>query len=148
MKRAKKTAAPIGRLDNWPSLLESAMRERWSRPFRWGEQDCCKFAATLVEAMSGQDLARGFGRYKGQLGAARILKRAGGVEGLMEGVAARHGMQEWPGVAYARRGDVCLIKTEGGEALGVCVGQKIAGAGPNGVELVPIEQARRAWRVG
>jgi hypothetical protein len=147
MPRKQKPEALLVRMDNWPGLLEVALQERARRAFAWGKQDCCMFAAAMVKAMTGRNLARGFA-YKGKLGAAKLLKREGGVEGLIEGIAARYGLAEHQGVFYARRGDVCLIKLADGEALGICMGAKIAGAGPKGVEFVPLAQAKRAWRVG
>jgi hypothetical protein len=145
--KAKRAEPPLVRIDNWPSLLEAELQARIARPFAWGEQDCCMFAAAMGEAMTRRNLARGL-RYKGQLGAVRLLKRYGGVEGLMEHLAGRYGLAECKGVLYARRGDVCLLKLPDGEGLGVCVGANVAGAGPLGVVLVPLPQARRAWRIG
>ena len=137
----------LKRIDNWPSLLEQELQARMRRKFEWGQQDCCTFASALVAAMTGVNIARMFGPYKSQVGAARILKRVGGVIGLMQRVAERFQLTQLPGVLYARRGDVCLIKTADGDALGICIGASVAGAGVDGVELVPLNSAMRAWRI-
>ena len=157
---SKRSASnPLVRIDNWPSLLEQELQARFARPFVWGENDCCIFAASLVEAMTGVDLAAKWrGRYTKALGAGRFLKKEGGLEGLMQKLAAKHAMEALPSVLYARRGDVVLMdvpttvatngESAGGPALGICVGARVAAAGENGVVFVPLEQARRAWRVG
>jgi hypothetical protein len=135
------------RLENWPSLLAAFLADE--KPFAWGSRDCCLFAADAVLCITGLDPAIDFrGRYKTAKGAARVLKKYGGLEGAVEVIALDHGMMEVP-VGLAQRGDVVLIDSPRGLALAV-VNLKggVTAQGPDGVIHHDIRVAHRAWRVG
>ena len=134
------------RRPDWPERLAEAVRAARGRPFAWGRHDCALFAFDCVRAMTGVDHLAAFrGRYRSAKGAARALKRIGGVETLEELVVGIFGQPE-PIVA-AQRGDVVLLDTERGPALGVCLGARSAFAGPDGLAYAPTASARAAWRV-
>lgn len=142
------------RFHDWPTRLHAAIESRRATPFKWGSNDCCMFAADVVLAITGADIAAQFrGKYDDALGAARVLRETGGISGAVEAAAAEHGFACLPSVAYAQRGDLIELDTEpngdaGGPALGVCVGSMVAGAGEAGTVFVPPVKCRRAWRVG
>lgn len=143
------------RFNDWPTRLHAAIEARRSMPFTWGKNDCCMFAADLVKAMTGGDIAAKWrGAYSDAVGAALAIKRGGGIAGLVESVSAEFGLRELPSVAYAQRGDLVEIDIEhtagdaAGPALGVCVGAQVAAAGEKGVVFVPTLKCRKAWRVG
>jgi hypothetical protein len=144
---------------NWATLLAKIVEARRETAFRWGKQDCCLFAADVVQELTGEDLAAEWrGKYRTATGAERVLRPLGGINGLMDQLAARHGLARLESAFLAQRGDVVVLdvppadkradKRVCGPALGICIGQKAAGAGPNGLVFVPIAQCRRAWRVG
>jgi hypothetical protein len=134
------------RRSDWPERLADAVRAARSRPFVWGRHDCALFAFDCVLAMTGEDHLAAFrGRYRSAKGAVRALKRIGGVKTLEELVA---GILGAPGQAQtAQRGDLVLLDTEIGPALGVCLGARCAFAGPDGLAYAPTVAAREAWRV-
>ena len=127
----------------------AALQAKRGEPFAWGRNDCATFACDIAEAVCGVDFADPLrGRYKTRRGAARVLKgfAGGGLDVAAEKIAVQHGRPE-VAPSMARRGDLVLIDTDLGLALGVCVGESIASAGPDGVALMPLSAARRAWRV-
>lgn len=135
------------RLDNWPSLLAAFLADE--KPFVWGSRDCCLFAADAVLCITGIDPAIDFrNRYTTAKGAARVLKKYGGLKGAVERITMDHGMMEVP-VALAQRGDVVLIDSPAGDALAV-VNLKggVTAQGPDGLTHHGVSTARRAWRVG
>jgi hypothetical protein len=130
------------RFENWPSLLADFLADE--KPFAWGSRDCCLFAADAVLCITGTDPAKGYrGRYKTAIGAARLQRLYGGLAGLMK----KTGMEEVHPLR-SHRGDVVLLDTPLGEALGVIdMSGRIAGQGPGGTTRYPLSSARRAWRV-
>lgn len=144
----------LSRFHDWPSRLIAAIESRRNEPFKWGTQDCCMFAADIVMAITGGDIAAKWRvTYTDAIGAALAIKRGGGIDGLVAGVADDFGLRALPSVAYAQRGDLVEIDIENtgdsaGPALGVCVGSMVAGAGADGVVFVPLLKCRKAWRVG
>lgn len=137
----------IMRLENWPSLLADFLADE--KPFEWGARDCSLFAADAVFRITGSDPAKSLrGKYKTEKGAARILKRRGGLEKVAAKLAADSGMEEIPPL-MAQRGDVVLINTPLGAALGIInLRGEVAGQGAQGIECYPANRALRAWRVG
>lgn len=117
------------------------------RPFAWGQNDCCLFAADCVLAICGVDIADEYrGKYSTALGAFRAVKKYGGLEAAIERACAS---AEFPQVSvdFARRGDLVLFDTEHGPALGICLGVDSWLAGENGLVCVHTNQCRKAWRV-
>lgn len=130
------------RVDGWEERLAEVVEAAESRPFEWGVHDCCTFAAACVDAITGSDHV---GRldYADERAAKRILACHGG---LLEAVTSRLGVTVG-GWAHARRGDVCLVPTEQGDGLGVCLGTHIAVAAEQGIERYPLPLARWVWRI-
>ena len=131
------------RLHHWQTALEALVRQRRRMPFAWGVQDCGLWAADCVQAVTGEDIAADLrGTYKDEQGAARVLKRLGGVAGI---AAARLGPAVGP--SSAQIGDVVLVQFVGRDTLAVCMGNGTAMApGVAGLVAVPTAQALRAWR--
>lgn len=115
-------------------------------PFRYGEHDCCMFAARCVDAMSGTALSRLLPQlYHDEESAFAFIERQGGIVNAATKLLGVDPVRGW---AQARRGDVCMVDTERGPGLGVCVGQRIAVADEVGLALYPVDQARLVWRIG
>lgn len=132
------------RLEYWPQILADFIAAA-DRPFCWGTWDCGLLAADCVLAMTGVDIAAEFrGRYKTARGARKVMR--GDMAQMMARVSQTYGMPAIPPLA-AQRGDMVMIDTPLGDALGICVGSRVACAGPDGLVYVPIAQALLAWRV-
>lgn len=111
------------------------------RAFAWGEWDCVRFAAGAVEVITGERPALPV--YASALDAARLTRE----RSLRARVCDVLGPEFPP--ALAHRGDVVLW-TQGedyAETLGVCVGDLLACAGPDGLAMAPMTAAVAAWRI-
>lgn len=149
----------MGKAHDFHEKLFAAVAARRVAPFTWGTNDCALFACDVLFAATGQDFAAPFrGRYRSARGAARVLKefsglsaaglrRAGGALAATAAKIARdHGRPEVAPL-MAQRGDMVLVETEAGPALGVCLGEAAAVAGEAGMTMCPATLWRRAWRV-
>lgn len=135
------------RKSNWPAALTLFLNEKQQQPFDWKENNCSFFASDWVAILTGIDPAANYrASVDSALSAARVLAEAGGIESITEQECAAN---NWPEVSprLAQRGDVCLVDSEAGPALGVVAGSSAAFAGPRGVEFVPVSACRRAWRI-
>lgn len=126
--------------DAWVAYLDA----RALRPLAWGSRanDCISFAAGAVEALTGRDLiaAAGF-RWASAAGAARVLKRVGGIAGALDLVLPR------TECAMAHRGDVGLAVIEGRESCVVIEGALVVGPGVERLVRVPRAVLVQAWSV-
>ncbi len=141
----------MNRFPDWPERLHAEIEAAHERPFSWGRHDCALFAADVVRAVTGEDIAAWFrGRYKTRRGAYGALKRfaGGGLEQAMDKQAVARGMAAIR-PALAQRGDMVLVDTPEGPALAICVGRFAAQvAESGGVAFADMSLARRAWAVG
>lgn len=135
------------RHEDWPRCLDEAIAVARVQPFAWGRHDCCLFAADCVVAMTGEDPAAAWrDRYdNADDGYALLTERHRG--DLAAAVDAVLGLR-LPGPAFAQRGDVVLIDTSNGLALGVCAGRHhLIPAKPVGLVPFRLSQALAAWRI-
>lgn len=145
---ASPLTAPSIRREDWPSGLAEVLERARHEAFAWGQHDCCLFAADVADALCGTQIAARFrGRYKTARGARGLLRRLGGLDGLMTLAGP-----EIP-VTLAQRGDLVALPAEDGPQsagvmLAVAVGDVAAGAGVDGLAFFPIARAERAWAVG
>lgn len=135
------------RRHDWPQRLAEIVDQARAAPFAWGSHDCALgFAVACVQAMTGEDLGVEYrGRYDDALSAARIMREVAG--GGIENVATRALGKALDNPLMAQRGDVVMIETERGNALGICLGGTLAFAGERGLGFMEIGSAIRAWRV-
>ena len=132
------------RVEDWPRRLAAFVERARHRPFQWGVNDCALLAAAWVLEAAGEDFAAPFrGRYEDKAVAVALLAARGGLEAVV--TAALGAPLAVP--ALARRGDVVMVETAEGRALGVCVGAVAACAGAAGLAFVEMGQWRQAWRV-
>ena len=144
----------IKRREDWPTRLVNFIAKAQRLSFSWGEKngghDCGLFAANAIEEMTGRDPASWFrGRYSTKIGAYRALKKfsGGGIEEAACRISDENNFPEIP-VLTAQRGDLVLLCTREGHALGICVGAHIACARPGfGLTYISLSHAERAWRV-
>ena len=135
------TDNPTGRkLPGWRARLTNFLRENHQRPFEAGRWDCAIWAAGAVEAMTGEDLMRGFRGYRTIAEGKRKLQ-AKGFEDHVAYVAAH--LPEVP-PAFAQPGDVAVIE---GQSLGIVQGANVYFFGVNGFGVLPFTVIERAFRV-
>jgi hypothetical protein len=137
------------RFDDWPERLDQFVAGAIDKYFEWGSFDCCLFSCDAVLAITGVDLAADFrGSYSSELGAARLLAKYRGVEGIAWKVAAEHSILEVP-VLMAQRGDIVIMDGERGPTLGIVAphGDKALFLGVDGMAAVELSKCRKAWRI-
>lgn len=113
-------------------------------PFVWGDADCCRFASRVVQAMTDEDPARiHAGEGIDAIGAQTLVDAAGGMFALLS-----RALGPSIEVNRASRGDVMLLSLIGGrETAGICLGDRVACQGSDGVVYLPRGRARAAWRI-
>lgn len=101
----------LKRRDDWRARLAAEMDRQRREAFAWGKQDCAiGFAAGIIEAVTGTDLARGYrGKYRSAKGALKVLQGEG-VETLGD-LAAKFLPECHP--AFARVGDIGVVAADG-----------------------------------
>lgn len=131
------------RLPDWRTRLTAYVVDTAHDPFVPGKTDCALWAAGAVEAMTGEDLARGFRGYRTIAGGWKKLK----AKGFVDHVALLASVLEEIPPAFAQVGDVAVVAGEDGPALGIVQGELIYVSAPAGRSLLPLSHARRAFRV-
>lgn len=132
------------RLKDWQSRLQDVLAAAKTRPFTWGEHDCCLFGADVVRAQTGRDPAEKWrGTYGTASEAVRLLAELGGLDAL----CAMAGSEADP--VMAGLGDVGIAASAERECVCVHSGQCwLAVTADDGLAIVPRETVRRAWKVG
>ncbi|MCL2761446.1 MAG: hypothetical protein FWD70_07360 [Desulfuromonadales bacterium] len=132
------------RYEAWDIKLMAFIETRANMPFKWGEHDCCLFAADAVLEITGIDYAEKFrGKYADMENATKLIKQNGG--NMSEMI---NGLLETPiKPALAQRGDVVMYETEDGPALGICTGVNAVFAAPTGLNTRPTLDCQYAWRI-
>ncbi len=144
----------LKRLEHWDTdLLHQFLLERRKTPFKWGEHDCCLFAADAIQAITGVDIASDFrGRYSDQASAIDAIKSVTGgttVEDAALYCATKAGLPELPHPNFAHRGDLVLLNDAGQLIAGVIgLNSKPLSVGDKGMKALPLSSVKRAWRVG
>ena len=137
----------LKRVEDWVSRLDAYFESVKSRPFMWGEFDCCLFVAEACAAITGtHPVPDAAGAYKTKIGAYRWLRREFGGAGEM--LTLLCGAPVDPN--FARRGDVALIKAENGFALGIIdlSGEWIICVDETGLKRVEKWHASQFWAIG
>lgn len=130
------------RRSDWQARLGVLIEERKVAPFEWGSNDCCLWVADAVLAMTGIDPAHDIrGAYKTARGAASALRMHGGLAGAGE----RCGTPIPPLCAAA--GDVGIVNDGESDLLAVCNGDVWLAVAKNGLGMMSLSAARKAWRV-
>lgn len=127
-------------------LAYLAQREGWR--FGFGQegrvQDCARFCDGGVLAFHGQSpLAAFAGQWTTARGAARVIRRAGGLAATVSKV------MDPVSISQARRADVALyIDAKGAEALALVEGPTLVGPAEGlGLARLPRGAMVRAWTV-
>lgn len=132
------------RLPDWRARLGVHLTETAADGFRYGSNDCALFAAGAVRAMTGHDPAAAWrGTYTSLEGGLKRLRKAG-FEDHVDHVAKL--LVEVP-PAFAQVGDIALVETPEGLALGIFTGETIACLRLTGLGHLPRKAAVKAWTV-
>ncbi|MBY6113289.1 hypothetical protein KUW09_04880 [Mameliella alba] len=109
--------------------------------YRPGRHDCALFVAGAVKVMTGTDHARGWRSKYRSIKRGQVMLRDRGFDGHVGFVAAHY-----PEVApiLAQAGDIAVID---GDNLGVVQGAGVYVLRPDGLGIVPLTAAERAFRV-
>lgn len=113
-------------------------------PFAEGSHDCALFAAGAVEAMTGRNMAADWrGRYTTIRGGIRVLRRAGHDDHIALAASL------FPETSTPQLGDIAVMPTERGPALGIVQGpgQGVYLPGEFGLVVVPIKTALQFFEV-
>lgn len=133
----------LRRFPDWPKRLDQAIEAGRSKPFVWGSHDCVLFAADVVLALTGEDLAAQWrGQYDSAETALRAIHKGGGLITM-----AADALGEPVPVLSARRGDVVLYRDERGPSLGICLDRKCAFTGVDGLTFKSLKECEQAWHV-
>lgn len=136
----------LERLPDWNTRVANALADRAARPFAWGVNDCAIFAADVIEAATGHDLAAPYrGRYRSRRGASLTLKANGwaSLADLADSLLPRQ-------ADHLRRGDIVLYAGRHGDFLGVVWAGGVFGPDDRGVRVWPLDRGliNGAWKVG
>lgn len=135
------------KLVDWRPRLRAFLAAQADAPFVMGGiggMDCGAFAGGAIEAMTGENPhAKVAGRYKTMAGALRALKRLGHDDHIA--YAASLLTDIYP--PYAAFGDIAVVDSPEGPALGVVVGAHIEVRAPGGRGVAPLTDAVRAFRI-
>jgi hypothetical protein len=135
-------AQALTRCQDWPTVLARYVHDRLHTPFAWGHQDCCRFAADAVAAMTGTDPMSDLRHVRTAEAATRLLA----TYPLTTLASARLGPMR--PAAVAQRGDVVLLCHNGRQLLGLCVGVDWVAPAAHGLTFGPMHTALGAWPVG
>lgn len=132
---------------DWLDRLWETIEARRMLPFRWGAfvdaHDCCTFVAICVEAMTDRELVPALlAEYSNEETANAYIARAGGLEAA---ISSHLGAPKR--LAFMSRGDVALVEVAGRQFAGVCIGDSVVSAGPDGLGSNPASCALVAWGV-
>jgi hypothetical protein len=141
----------MNRMLDWETKLADFIHANLRTPFAWGKFDCCLFACDAVQAVTGTDLARDFrGKYDSLASAYAMAKEysGGAIAELAEKKAAEYELAEVP-LAFASRGDVVLVSTVLGDALGIIGMDGIDALCSASHGLVKVSRSawKKAWRI-
>ena len=132
------------KLVDWRPRLRAFLAAQAEAPFAYGSADCGAFAGGAIEAMTGENPhAKVAGRYKTMAGALRALRRLG----HKDHVAYTASLLTEIDPLYAAFGDIAVVNSPDGPALGVVTGPHIEVRAPGGRGVVPLTDAVRAFRV-
>ena len=119
----------LTRLPDWQSRLSVWIKTINGRPIKPGQHDCCLFGAGAIEAQTGVDIAAPWrGRYTTMAGGQRVLRKAGYDDHIALAAATLPEIH----ASQAREGDIAVVETPEGPALGVVQGAAIYVLGADG----------------
>ena len=134
----------MSRLPDWRPRLAAYVETARGRPFASGSNDCALFVAGAVAAMTGTDHGAGYRDcYETFSGGLRRVRKAG----FLDHVDLVRSLFDEIRVPMAAAGDIAVVPTDEGEALGIVQGARVFVVGPDGLRSVDLLAAVKAFRV-
>jgi len=129
--------------------LNAFLAKYADKDFATGVNDCALFVSDWALELTGEDLAAPFrGRYKTDLGSARLIKKLGykGLEDLVskefDRVAVRRSSP-----LFAQRGDVAWVKGSKEKICGIVGANGVLVLGVSGLVSLPTSTILCAWEI-
>ncbi|MCU0946818.1 MAG: hypothetical protein MUF47_00990 [Porphyrobacter sp.] len=120
--------------------LLAMIEARQARPFRWGTNDCVRYAGAGVAAQTGRDPLADVPRWNNRREALAITEQMGGL------IAALDARFERIPLAFAQRGDIAGIEHRlFGVGLMIIEGQTLVGPGRRGNQRLRRDAMQMAW---
>lgn len=130
--------------DTWKRDLWAYLAAQAETPFAYGQADCGAFAGGAIEAMTGENPhATVAGKYTTMAGALRVLRKLGHKNHVDYAASVLTEIDP----AFAQFGDIAVVTSDDGPALGVVIGAHIEVRTPSKRGVVPLTDAIRALRV-
>jgi len=133
---------------NWKTALANFIDSRSDDTFQWGVRDCCLFAADAWLLICGIDLAATFrGRYSNRKEAYILLKdKYSG--GLLEGMKRESSLLDLEEIKinFRQNGDLCVVDTSLGDALGIIWNGRAVVQGLDGLIRCPNASIKSVFR--
>jgi hypothetical protein len=130
----------------WQKRLADVIAASEREHFAYGRHDCVQFAFRCAASVTGRKCIPAHRNYKSKRGSQTAMRRAG-FKSLGEVVGSVFELLSFP--LLAQRGDIVLIDSTNGDALGVVGidGATVHCLGPQGFQNLPLSRAIQAWRV-
>jgi len=133
------------KLPNWQAMFDSFV-EHNNFPFKWGQNDCCKFSNALIKQITGEDLIPKKLKWHDEESAMKAIASYGGdLETSIEKACNAKGVGEI-NKAYMTCGDLVVYEQNGSNLVGICNGFGILTPTDDGINIVDSTQAIRVWR--
>ena len=130
------------RRHDWAERMFAEIDAHANKEFDWGKNDCCLFAARVVDAMCDTKYEAALSQhYYDEETALVYIKES---SGIAEAVSTYIGE---PKEGRPKRGNVVLIHFNNRDALGICVGSSIAVQTTNGVSYAPRNTVLKVWSI-
>jgi len=105
------------RKEHWERSFFDYLLAAETRPFLWGQFDCCLFVAGAAQSVTGIDVTQDFPPfYSDEEGAREYLAKMGGLPDLFDAAFLPLGAARISPL-YAKRGDIMLLELPSGEGF-------------------------------
>lgn len=134
------------RRDDWVERLTACVEACAAKPFDYGSHNCGLFAAECIDAIveGSARVAELQAQFSDEATAKAFVDAAGGMKAA---ISARLGESQ-PWHRKHQRGDIAIVASALGPAIGVIMGSQIALiTREDGLTHYPIDQALCVWRV-
>jgi len=133
------------KLPNWQAMFYSFV-EHNNFPFKWGQNDCCKFSNALIKQITGEDLIPKKLKWHDEESAMKAIASYGGnLETSIEKACNAKGVGEI-NKAYMTCGDLVVYEQNGSSLVGMCNGFGILTPTDDGINILDSTLAIRVWR--
>lgn len=126
-------------------IVEATLTAELAKPYEYGIADCFFLGIAMIDALSGSDHRKTFGKaYRTLPGAQRALRRKGhtSLVTLFETIVERCAP------AQARLGDIVILQIGSHEHVGICLGTRFVTKTDAGKSYHPLSDCIAAFRAG